>query len=78
MYRASDGLFVNLELVREGYANAFVKYPFEYKDLFQHHEAQARKARKGIWPLSPSRKTLASNNNHWFISMEYFTSLGFE
>ena len=49
VYRASDGLFVNLELVREGYANAFVKYPFEHKDLFQHHEAQARKARKGIW-----------------------------
>ena len=49
VYRAPDGLFVNLELVRLGYGYALVKYPFKHKDLFQHYEAQARQARRGLW-----------------------------
>ncbi len=49
VYRAPDGLLVNLELVRQGYGYALVKYPFKHKDLFQHYEAQAKRDRKGIW-----------------------------
>lgn len=49
VYRAPDGLFVNIELIQQGYGYALVKYPFRHKDLFQHYEAQARKARMGIW-----------------------------
>ena len=35
VYRAPDGLFVNLEIIRQGYGHAYTKYPFDDK----HDEA---------------------------------------
>ena len=49
VYRAPDGMFVNLEIVRQGYGHAYVKYPFEHMDLFRHYEARARQSGKGLW-----------------------------
>jgi micrococcal nuclease len=49
VYRAPDGLFVNLEIVRQGYGKAYVKYPFEHMALFQHYESRARSSGKGLW-----------------------------
>ena len=56
VYRAPDGLFVNLEIVRQGYGKAYVKYPFEHMVLFQHYESRARSSGKGLWILSPPQK----------------------
>ena len=54
VFRGPDGLFVNLEIVRQGYGYAYVKYPFEHMDLFRHYESRARRAGKGLWSgLSP-------------------------
>src|SRR5262249_8329161 len=46
LFRAPDGLFVNLEIIRQGYGHAYTKYPFkqEYMDLFRAYERQAREA----------------------------------
>src|SRR5712672_2742360 len=33
LYRAPDGLFVNLEIVREGYGHAYTRFPFQYMEL---------------------------------------------
>jgi endonuclease YncB( thermonuclease family) len=44
---------INLEMVREGYAEAFIEYLKEpYKAEFLKEEREARLARKGIWSLS--------------------------
>jgi len=30
VYRAPDGLFVNAEIIRQGYGHAYVQYPFKH------------------------------------------------
>ena len=32
VYRASDGIFVNLEIIREGYGRVDTRYPFKHED----------------------------------------------
>lgn len=49
LYRSPDGLFVNLEIVRQGYGRAYTKFPFKYLELFRHYERRAREGIKGIW-----------------------------
>ena len=49
LYRAPDGLFVNLEIVRLGYGRAYTRFPFKYKKLFRRCEREARKAGRGMW-----------------------------
>ena len=49
LYRVPDGLFVNLEIVRQGYGHAYTQYPFKHMELFRHYERQARQANKGLW-----------------------------
>jgi micrococcal nuclease len=51
VYRAPDGLFVNLEIVRQGYGHAYTKYPFDpdMMKLFRHYGAAARDAGRGLW-----------------------------
>jgi len=51
LYRAPDGLFVNLELVRQGYARG-MRSRFEHRRLFRYYEDIARRAEKGIWNSS--------------------------
>tara|TARA_Y100000758_G_C15822443_1_gene338809 strand:+ start:161 stop:592 length:432 start_codon:yes stop_codon:yes gene_type:complete len=43
LYRAPDGLFVNLEIVR--YGHAYTQFPFKHVELFRHYENQARISR---------------------------------
>lgn len=49
LYRAPDGLFVNLEIVRQGYGHAYTDFPFKHSVLFQHYSAKAREAGKGLY-----------------------------
>lgn len=51
LFRAPDGLFVNLELVRQGYAACAAQPEFAQRDAFRAAERTARAARKGIWSL---------------------------
>lgn len=48
-----DGRNINLEMVKEGYAEAFIEYLKEpYKRLFLEAEKEARLEKKSIWSLS--------------------------
>ena len=47
--RAPDGLFVNLEVVPQGYAQVNTQATFEHLELFVHYEERARTAEKGLW-----------------------------
>ncbi len=49
LYRAPDGLFVNLEIVRQGYGHAYTDFPFEQEALFVHYGERARLTMKGLW-----------------------------
>jgi len=56
LYRAPDGLFVNLEIVRQGYGHAYTKYPFKYMELFRAYEKRARENGKGLWAPDAGQK----------------------
>ncbi|MFH1081660.1 MAG: thermonuclease family protein [Pseudomonadota bacterium] len=44
---------INLEMVREGYAEAYVEYLKEpYRSQFMRAELEAKSAKRGIWSLS--------------------------
>jgi micrococcal nuclease len=51
----TDGTMFNDTLVREGYARAYLKYPFDASlmQAFREAEAEARLAEKGLWRKSP-------------------------
>jgi micrococcal nuclease len=47
-----DDRNINLEMVREGYAEAYVEYLKEpYRSQFMRAELEARSAKRGIWSL---------------------------
>ena len=49
VYRASDGIFVNIEIIREGYGRVDTRYPFKHEDTFTDYESRAKAAKKGLW-----------------------------
>lgn len=44
-----DGTFLNAELVKQGYATAFRKFRFKYRDDFIRYEREAKISKKGLW-----------------------------
>ena len=44
-----DDTFFNAELVKQGYALVFAKYPFKYLDEFRRLEMDAKKNGRGLW-----------------------------
>ena len=50
-YVFRDSLFINAELIKQGYAHAYTRYPFkqEYMDLFRSLEQKARESGRGLW-----------------------------
>ena len=51
LYRAPDGLFVNLEIVRQGYGRAYTEYPFKHMALFEHYGTRAEASEKGLYGI---------------------------
>lgn len=49
LYRAPDGLFINVELIRLGLARLSAPQPFEFQAAFETYEDHARRAEKGLW-----------------------------
>jgi micrococcal nuclease len=48
----SDGTFFNRELIREGYARAYTRYPFRFAKQFRADQDLARAQRRGLWALT--------------------------
>jgi len=57
LYRAPDGLLVNLEIIRQGFAAVDARGTFEEKATFLHYQDKARKLQKGQWRPSRARPT---------------------
>lgn len=49
LYRVPDGLCVNAELIRQGYARVSARPKFDQLEAFRAFEKRARDAGKGIW-----------------------------
>ena len=49
LYRAPDGLFVNLEAIRQGFALAPRDYEFKHSKTFNYYEEKAQADLKGFW-----------------------------
>ena len=50
-----DGTFFNRELLRGGYARAYTRFPFRYRDQFRADETAARQARRGLWAATAAK-----------------------
>ena len=50
-----DNAFVNLEMVRQGYAHAYLNYPFRHMEEFRRAEREAREAGRGLWGQPPAQ-----------------------
>jgi len=57
LYRAPDGLFVNLELVRRGKALAATDYDYKHRETFEFYEGKAQADGKGVWKAAPAVTT---------------------
>ncbi len=53
LFRAPDGLFVNLEMLRQGYGIVWTNPTFAFLELFTQYESIAKIAEKGIWKPKP-------------------------
>jgi micrococcal nuclease len=62
VYRAPDGLFVNAEIIRQGYARADKATIFKYSAEFQKLENFARERGKGLWSASEAANRTEPNN----------------
>jgi micrococcal nuclease len=49
-----DGRLLNAEILRCGYAHAYVQYPHRYLNYFRMLEKQAREQRVGLWADDPA------------------------
>jgi len=56
VYRAPDGLFVNAEIIRQGYGIAYLDFPFVERKRFTQLQAFAKRAGKGMWQDMPVAK----------------------
>ncbi len=56
----SDGTLLNLEIIRQGYGHAYVKYPFSRMDEFREAEREARSAGRGLWANKPEESPPAA------------------
>ncbi len=49
LFRVPDGLFVDLEIIRQGYGEVHIEGNFDRKQLFLDYQEFAQKAKKGVW-----------------------------
>jgi len=63
LFRMPDGLYVNLEIVRQGYAAADAAPASKEGELLRYYEGVARRYQKGIWaPAEPGAKPAAGED----------------
>ena len=63
LYREPDGLFLNEELVKDGYAWVYLRFPFQYSGRFKILEEEARSGRRGLWKKKPEKKNTHTTKN---------------
>jgi micrococcal nuclease len=49
IHRVEDSLFVNREIIAQGYGFAYTRYPFKHMEDFRTAEREAREEKRGLW-----------------------------
>jgi endonuclease YncB( thermonuclease family) len=52
VFRAPDGLFVNAEIIRQGYGLTNTAFPFKYMTQFKQLQEFAKERGKGLWDVN--------------------------
>ncbi len=63
VYRAPDGLFVNAEMIRQGYAKLVLNASDKYAGILAKFQGIAQSAQKGIWSLAKQAIPARTSNN---------------
>lgn len=63
LYRAPDGLFVNLEIVRQGYGHAYTQFPFKHSEMFLHYASKAKAAGRGLHGVQASSTSASESQD---------------
>jgi len=58
-----DGIDINKKMVTDGYAIAFLKYPFDKETEYKQEEVKAKSASLGIWQNNNSVNNTATNGS---------------
>ena len=53
-----DGIFVNAEIIKQGFGFAYTKFPFKYLYEFRQYEREAREKEIGLWAKDSHPKDL--------------------
>ena len=53
-----DGIMVQAELLRHGFAYAYLRFPFAHREEFVAYEQEARQARLGLWSDAAAREII--------------------
>jgi micrococcal nuclease len=63
MLRMPDGRIFNVLLVREGFAHAYLRFPFDetWRQEIKAAEAEARRCGRGLWGTEPFPETAATD-----------------
>lgn len=62
VFRSPDGLLINEELIRQGFARVDEKYDGEFLEHFLQFEARAKELKRGIWNPNRAEKAKAAGN----------------
>jgi micrococcal nuclease len=49
VYRTKDNLFINSEIIKEGYGFSYGRFPYKYRSEFYALEKEAKRQKKGMW-----------------------------
>lgn len=66
VYRGSDSLFVNAEILKQGYGHAYTSYPFTFLEDFLKLERDARNQKRGLWADAETPVTTDQQQHVWF------------
>ena len=59
-YVYSGDRLVNAEMIRQGYARAYLHFPFTRRDEFREHEREARERERGLWARDACGRSTSS------------------
>jgi micrococcal nuclease len=66
VYRSSDSLFVNAEIIRQGYGHAYTSFPFTFLEDFMKLERDARMQKRGLWADTEEENPAHPDSLVWF------------
>jgi micrococcal nuclease len=61
-YRISDSLFINAEIIKQGFGHAYTVFPFQEMQNFLQYEREARAAKRGLWQDEPDPDNSPANS----------------